>query len=107
MTPVRIGIVGIGMMGREHAEILATSPRAELVVACDLDPARRDAVPGSVPFTTEMDRALDTAGLEAVLIATPQAHHLAAVNAALERGLAVLCESRSRTRSRRRMRWSR
>lgn len=92
MMPVRVGIVGIGMMGREHAEILATSPRAELVVACDLDPAARDAVPASVPFTTEMDRALDTARLEAVLIATPQAHHLGAVKAALERGLAVFCE---------------
>jgi len=92
MTPIRVGIIGIGMMGREHLEILATSPRADLAVACDLDPAVRDAIPGSVPFTTDMERALDTDALEAVLIATPQAHHLPAVKAALERGLAVLCE---------------
>lgn len=92
MDRVRCAIVGVGMMGAEHAAILARSPAAELVVACDTNPAAAAAVPPGVPLVADLDAALDTPGLEAVVIATPQAHHRTAVAAALDRGLAVLCE---------------
>lgn len=92
MGPVRCGIVGVGMMGAEHAAILARSPAARLVVACDPDPSVARAVPDGVPLVADLEAALDTPGLEAVVIATPQAHHRTAVGAALRRGLAVLCE---------------
>src|SRR4051812_3231283 len=77
MTPVRCALVGLGMMGIEHAEILASSAAAELVVCCDLDDAARARVPDGAAFTTSLDEALDAPGLEAVFIATPQSHHLA------------------------------
>lgn len=79
-------------MGSEHAAILAASPSAALLVACDVDAKAADRVPSGVPLVADLDAALDTPGLEAVVIATPQAHHRAGVAAALERGLAVLCE---------------
>jgi predicted dehydrogenase len=79
-------------MGREHAAILAASPAAELVVACDIDPEAATRLPAGVPLVDDLDAALDTPGLEAVVVATPPEHHRAAVDAALQRGLAVLCE---------------
>jgi myo-inositol 2-dehydrogenase/D-chiro-inositol 1-dehydrogenase len=39
MTPVRIGIVGLGRMGRRHALNLARTDGAALVAACDPDAA--------------------------------------------------------------------
>lgn len=89
---VRCALVGVGMMGTEHAAILGASPSAHLVVACDTDPAAVARLPAGVRLTADLDDALDTTGLEAVIIATPQSHHLTAVRAALGRGLAVLCE---------------
>jgi predicted dehydrogenase len=89
---VRCALVGVGMMGREHAEILATSPLADLAVCIDIDPRAAERVPKGVPFTTSLEEALLTLGLEALFVATPQPFHEAAVRAALERGLHVFCE---------------
>lgn len=92
MTAVRCALIGVGLMGGDHAAILATSAAADLVVACDLDPAVGARLPRGTAFTTDMARALTTPGLEAVVVATPPGHHLTAVRAAVELGLAVFCE---------------
>jgi predicted dehydrogenase len=90
--PVRCALVGVGVMGREHAAILATALLADLVVCVDIDPAARERTPPGVRFTTDLDEALDTPGLEALFIATPQKFHEDGVRRALERGLHVFCE---------------
>ena len=90
--PVRCALVGVGVMGRQHAGILATSMLADLAVCCDVDAAAADRTPPGVAFTTSLDEALATPGLEALFIATPQPFHEGAVHAALERGLHVFCE---------------
>jgi predicted dehydrogenase len=90
--PVRCALVGVGVMGREHAEILATSPLADLVACVDVDPRAADRVPPDVPFLTSLAGVLATPGLEALFIATPQPFHEEAVRAALARGLHVFCE---------------
>jgi myo-inositol 2-dehydrogenase/D-chiro-inositol 1-dehydrogenase len=89
---VRCALIGIGMMGSEHAAILAASPAADLVIGCDLDAAAADRLPAGTPFTTNMEEALDAPDLDAVIIATPPEHHATAVAAAASRGLAVFCE---------------
>lgn len=80
------------MMGAQHAAILAASAAADLLVCCDTDPKATRHVPSGSTFTTSIEEALDAPGLEAVFIATPQNHHLTAVRAAVDRGLAVFCE---------------
>ena len=90
--PVRCALVGIGVMGSEHAAILATSLLADLAVCVDVNPAARERTPPGVGFTTSLDEALATPGLEALFIATPQPFHEEAVRAGLERGLHVFCE---------------
>jgi predicted dehydrogenase len=89
---IRVALVGVGVMGSEHAAILATSPLAELAVCTDIDPAARERTPAGIPFTTSFDEALAADGLEALFVVTPQPFHEAAVRAALEAGLHVFCE---------------
>src|SRR5262249_28851975 len=78
--------------GRAPRTILASSPRAEVVLCVDSDPARRDACVEGAQFVEELEPALDAVSLDAVVVATPQAQHREVAEAALARGLAVLCE---------------
>jgi predicted dehydrogenase len=92
MEPLRCAIVGVGMIGRQHARILAALPEAELVVCCDVDAERAADVPEGVRFTTSVEETLEWVGLEAVVVCVPQHLHRAIVEPALAAGLAVLCE---------------
>jgi predicted dehydrogenase len=92
MQPVRCALVGHGMIGREHAKILAANPMADLSVICDTDPEAASGVPEGARFTVDLDDALDTDGLEAVWVCTPQQVHLPVVEQGMIRGLHVFCE---------------
>jgi predicted dehydrogenase len=92
MEPVRCALVGLGMIGTEHASILQALPDGELVVVVDTDAERASLVPEGVRFTTDLDEALATPGLEAVYVCTPQHVHRPVVEAALAQGLAVFSE---------------
>jgi predicted dehydrogenase len=90
---VRLGIIGLGVMGQSHARNVLDGkiPGLRLAAAADRDPAClakfRD-IPG---FAT--DRELIASGLvDAVLIATPHYFHTATGIAALRAGLHVLVE---------------
>lgn len=86
----RCGVIGMGMVGREHAEILHQLPEANLVAVCDLEPRRGEGLSG-VQVQTDVAALLDT-GLDALWVCTPQDSHATIVVDALERGLAVFCE---------------
>jgi len=80
------------MIGTEHAAILGAVAEADLLVCCDVDPARQDSIPKGVAFESDLEAALATPGLEAVFVCTPQHLHRPVVESALARGLAVFCE---------------
>jgi predicted dehydrogenase len=92
MEPVRVALIGVGMIGASHALVLDASPIADLAVACDPDPAAAGRLPPRTRLVTEVGDALATPGLEAVFICTPQATHRAIAAQALAAGLAVFCE---------------
>lgn len=89
---VRVGVIGVGYLGRLHAQKLAAMPDVTLVGVTDTDPERGRAVAREtgtafVPDRRELLRAVD-----AVSIAVPTtAHHEVAV-AALRAGVHVLLE---------------
>lgn len=83
-SPVRIGIIGGGLMGREAASALARwfalvdfPVRAELVAVCDLQPALLDwfrQVPGVKHLVTSHRELLALDDVDVVYAAVP--HHL-------------------------------
>jgi predicted dehydrogenase len=89
----RIGVVGLGQMGRYHTQAYR-AVGADIVGVCDTDPERAAAFGAEhgLPSCTSFDELLATPGLTAVSICTPPHLHLPMVRAALEAGLDVLCE---------------
>jgi predicted dehydrogenase len=82
--------MGTGAIGAWHARILAESG-VGLAAVCDTDPDRaRTAAFGAAIY--EDPDAFFASGLDAVVIATPEALHEAHVIAAAEAGLAILVE---------------
>jgi myo-inositol 2-dehydrogenase/D-chiro-inositol 1-dehydrogenase len=96
MNHVKVGIVGVGRMGRRHAENLATRvPGAALVAACspigeELDWAR-DAL-GVKGLYKDYADLLAQKDIDAVFLVTPNTLHPAQIIAALKAGKHVFCE---------------
>ena len=91
-APLRLGVVGVGHLGRHHARILAALAGVQLVGVADLMVDRAQAaVAGTTAEATADHRAL-LGRVDAVVIAVPTVDHLAVVRPFLERGVAVLVE---------------
>jgi predicted dehydrogenase len=90
---LRIGVIGVGVMGRNHARVLAELPGVELagVVDPDQEAARAAAAFGRAPaFATTAE--LLAAGVDAVIVAAPtQLHHPIALQC-LDAGVHCLVE---------------
>jgi predicted dehydrogenase len=87
---MRVGLVGLGLMGRNHLRVLRTLPGVRLVAVADPDAAALAAVTDARGFSDPL--ALLESDLDAVVIAAPTTSHLPLVLATLARGLAVLVE---------------
>lgn len=101
--PLRVGVVGVGVMGADHVERLARRiSRARLVAVSDPDLARAEAVaatsgvgaggPGGVRVYADPRALVAAPEVDAVLLASPGAVHEEQVLACLEVGKPVLCE---------------
>ena len=88
---VRVGVLGVGSMGRHHARVYAESPNAELVGVSDADEGNAAEV--AREYDTE---ALSTEDLldavDAVSVAVPSRYHLPVAMEALEAGVHTLVE---------------
>jgi myo-inositol 2-dehydrogenase/D-chiro-inositol 1-dehydrogenase len=93
---LRVGIVGLGRLGRRHAENLAQRvPRAELVAACS--PVADELEWASESLGVECvygnyDALLADTGVDAVFLVTPTSLHAEQIILALEAGKHVFCE---------------
>jgi inositol 2-dehydrogenase len=96
MSKLGIGVVGVGEMGRRHAENLRRLvPRARLVAVADVDGARAKKVADELEIDysyASLDAMLERKDIQAVLIATPDKFHADAVQAAARAGKDILCE---------------
>ena len=90
--PVRVGVVGVGHLGKHHARILATLPGVELVAVADLVAARAEAAVAGTRATALTDFRQMLGQIDAVSIAVPTVDHLTIARPFLERGVAVLVE---------------
>jgi len=90
---LRVGVIGAGIMGADHANTLRRSVRgAEVTAVADVDLARAEAAAeGSRAYDDAFALIADPA-VDAVVIASHDSVHAAQVVAAVRAGKAVLCE---------------
>jgi len=91
---VRVGVIGLGTMGRNHVRVLRSLPRVRLAAVADPDLAALAAFgsdAGAQAFAEPM-ALLAEADLDGVVIASPTTSHLPLALAAIDRGIAVLIE---------------
>ncbi|HEY6995839.1 MAG TPA: Gfo/Idh/MocA family oxidoreductase, partial [Xanthobacteraceae bacterium] len=91
--PLRVGVVGVGVMGSNHARVFADLPGVTLVGVADPDGKQRDFVSralGCPEFGGV--KPLLAAGVDAVTIAAPTHLHRELAFCCIERGVHVLVE---------------
>lgn len=91
---VKIGIIGMGLMGQMYARLAQENAEAELVAICEKDSVRRKeleqrlAVDGYEDCQTMLDRT----GVDAVIVATPDFLHAEPVIQAANKDLHLMVE---------------
>ena len=91
MTVPRIALFGAGSMGRNHARIIAESPRAELAVV--IDPFEGSGRPLADSYGAMWRPAIDAiSGVDAVVVAASTEHHYGIAKDVLAAGLPLLVE---------------
>jgi 1,5-anhydro-D-fructose reductase (1,5-anhydro-D-mannitol-forming) len=104
---LRIGIVGLGFMGRMHLGCWSRRPDSRVVAVCDMNPAIRDnplerignieGAAGTVDFRdirffADLDEMLRSVELDAVSLTLPTYLHAECAARILSQGVHVLCE---------------
>ncbi len=96
MKKIKIGSVGLGRLGYEHAKNIASLiPEAELLALCDVaeDNLKKVAAELGVPNTyTDFEEMCKNPDLDAIVIVSPSAFHPEQIRIALENGKHVFSE---------------
>lgn len=91
---LRVGIVGAGMISKDHIKGYQRDGRAEIAAVCDTVAERAEraaAEVGAKPFS-DYQEMVRTAGLDAISVCVPPALHAPVTVAAAQAGVHVLCE---------------
>ncbi|HJZ70101.1 MAG TPA: Gfo/Idh/MocA family oxidoreductase [Vicinamibacterales bacterium] len=89
---LRIGVIGVGHLGKHHARILASLPGVELIAVVDTNRARAEEI-AAAHRTQALFDARDLDGrVDAVTIAVPTEIHRDIARPFLESGIAALVE---------------
>ncbi len=95
MTKLRMGVVGAGLWGTNHARAFNTLPETELVAVCDIDAGRAEtmrASTGAAVAVTDYAALIARDDVDAISIATPDFTHAPIILAALKADKHVLSE---------------
>lgn len=90
MTALRVGVIGLGVMGRHHVRVLRGLSGVHLVAVADTlgDPT---GVAAGIPVVASVDELLSL-GVDAAVVAVPTAAHETAALALAEAGVHALVE---------------
>ena len=89
---LRLGVIGVGHLGRHHARLLAGLPGAALTGVADLQLDRAQAAAGQSGAEAVTDYRRLLGRVDAVVVAVPTVSHLEVARPFLESGVAVLVE---------------
>jgi predicted dehydrogenase len=91
---LRVALLGCGRIAQTHCGYLRQIPQVELVGACDVDPAGREAFTRrwQLPSYADVDELLSAAQPHVVHVVTPPATHAALAIQLLNAGVHVLVE---------------
>src|SRR5271169_4600626 len=96
VSKLGIGVLGVGEMGRRHAENLRRLvPEARLLAVADVAPDRARQTASELEIEESyrsLEEMLACKDLDAVVIATPDKFHAQAIRAAAAAGKDILCE---------------
>ena len=92
MKKLRVGVVGVGHIGSNHARIYAELPHAEFVVVFDIDPGRAAEI--AATYKTKAVESLNEFAemVDAASVATPTNAHFSVARDLLARGKHLLIE---------------
>ena len=91
-APLRGAVLGLGMMGRNHARLLQSSPRMRLAGAVDAAGDRHNAIHDPSLVHASLEALLATTLPDFAIVALPTEEHAAAVHRLAELGVHVLVE---------------
>ncbi len=91
-APIKVGVIGVGYLGRFHAEKYAHLQGVELVGVADLNQARAAEIAQALGTGAFADYRQLLPEVAAVSVAVPTSGHFAVVKDALEAGCRVLVE---------------
>ncbi len=92
MTRLRVAVIGVGHLGKEHARILASLPEADLVGVADVNAVQAEAIALRCGTQAFADYRALLPRVDAAVVVVPTAHHHAVAAAFLRRGIPVLVE---------------
>lgn len=93
MEPVKLAVVGAGLIGSRHVRLVHGQPECSLVGICDPDPGRRPvAEEFDVPFYRDLSALLEEQQPEGAIVATPNGTHLAVAEVCAGKGVDLLIE---------------
>lgn len=93
--PIRVGMIGVGQIGKQHVENYSKIPGAEIVAVADVNEAEANRVAGlnNIPHVyTNFRELLQRDDIQAVDVCLHNNFHAGATIAALEAGKHVFCE---------------
>ncbi len=92
MTILRTAVIGVGSMGRWHADKYAALPNSELVAVVDADASRAASVAGELGVEGLTDFRELVGRVDAVSVVTPTSAHFEVAEFLLDNGIHVLVE---------------
>lgn len=92
MHPLRIGVVGVGHLGKLHVKMLADMQGVQLAGVCDTDESKAKTVAAefATPAWGTLEALLER--VDAITVATTTTAHFAVAREALQRGIHVFLE---------------
>lgn len=92
---LRVAIIGLGNMGKNHVRHAHLLPEIEVVAVCDTDPGRiaaaQTVIPG-VPGFTQVEALLASVAIDLAIVVVPTSLHERVASQVLSAGVHVLLE---------------